>query len=216
MPRVKWSIGRDTIDDFDRSKQFKPYMGPTPPVGSVFQFKLKVFRYFEATRDKYEQLFIGLELVPRRGRKDEAQYAGYFIPVYRSLADTNQFTYVPFFDAIGVRGRDLARTLSDEEGNIRRIGAWRNTGDVMLLAQIGTRTDQQGNTRPDISWFGSIDEDVSEPADDEEEDDYEEEEEEQPRSRSRSRTAERTSKRRTAQTRRARSRPADEEEDDPF
>lgn len=218
MPRARWGISAKEIDNFDRDSQFTPYTGPIPPNG-VYQFKLKVLKFVAATREKNAQLRIGFELVPRRGRQEERQFKGYFIMAFLTITDRNQFVYVPFCDAIGVSGSDFTdRTIIDENGDIKKIGRWRNDGKQMLLVQVKDGTDQSGNPRKDVGWIGALD---SEPETDEDEEEYEseeeeiyeeEEEEERPARRAK-RTTRSTPPRRSSPRTRQRRR---NEEEDPF
>ena len=172
--RVNWNIRGSDIADFDRSKQYKPYTGPVP-TNNVYQFKLKVFKYVSATRDKLEQIRIGLELIPRKGRPEEKRYTGFFIMVFRSLGDRNQFTYVPFFDAIGITGADVDRgVITDEEGNVKKVGRWRNTGDMMLLARLCDEEDAEGNPRKGVDAWAALED--SEPESDDDDEDYDSDE----------------------------------------
>lgn len=168
MPKVNWGVDAADIDNFDRDSQYAPYDGPIPPNG-VYVFKVKVLKHTAGTREKNPQLRIGLTLVPRKGRKEESRMKDYFIMAFLPVTDKTQFRYVPFLDAIGVSGREFQRgTITDEEGNVKKIGRWRNTGDVLIKAEIRDTTDQNGNPRKDIGWMGSID--AEEP--EEEDDDY--------------------------------------------
>lgn len=179
MPRVRWGIKAADVDDFDRDSQYKPYDGPIPANG-VYQFQVKVLKYAAATKDKLPQLRIGLELVPRSGRKDERRYGGYFIMVFAPVSSKTAFRYVPFLDALGVSGDDFEeRTVTDNDGNITKIGKWRNTGEEIILAEIKDEADQAGNARKGIGWMGYLtdeDDDGGEELDDDE--DYYEESEE--------------------------------------
>jgi len=173
MPRVNWGVSARDIDNFDRDTQYKPYDGPTPTNG-VYQFKLKVLKAIAGTRAKNPQLRIGLELVPRKGRTDERQYAGYFLMAFAPISDKTGFRYIPFLDAIGVSGKDFEeRTIVDTEGNIKKIGRWGNTGNEMIMAEIKDGQDKDGNSRKDIGWMGPLTDDVAaeDPEDDEEYDD---------------------------------------------
>lgn len=177
MPKVRWGISAKTIDEtFDRDKQFKPYDGPVP-VNAVYQFQVKVLKSVAGTRAKLPQLRIGLELVPRSGRKDERKYAGYFIMEFAPISDKTAFRYVPFLDAIGVSVDDFAdRTNTDTDGNVKSIGKWRNDGKTMVAVQIKDGQDEKGNPRKEVGWIGApsdVDDDEEE-SDDEEE--YDEEE----------------------------------------
>lgn len=162
MPKVNWGIDAETIDEFDRESQYSPYAGPTPPSG-VYKWSLKVLKFIPRTRDKNAQLRVGLALVPRDGQ-DKKQYAGYFIMAFLPVKDNTAFRYVPFLDAIGVSGDDfVSRTLSDEDGNIKRIGQWRNNGETEILAELKDGFDQDKNPRKDIGWIGPLaDEDEEE------------------------------------------------------
>lgn len=174
MPKVRWGINARTVDEtFDRESQFKPYDGPTPTNG-VYQFQVKVLKSVAGTREKLPQLRIGLELVPRSGRKDERRYAGYFIMVFAPISDKTAFRYVPFLDAIGVSVRDFAdRTNVDEDGNIKSIGKWRNDGKTLVAAELRDGTDDKGNSRKEVGWIGELNEDADT---DDDEEDYDEEE----------------------------------------
>lgn len=182
MPKVRWGIKASDVDDFDRDSQYKPYDGPQPPNG-VYQFQVKVLKYAAGTGAKLPQLRIGLELVPRSGRKDERRYAGYFIMCFIPVSPRTQFRYVPFLDALDVTGEEFEnRTNTDNDGNITKIGKWRNTGDEIILAEIKDGADQDGNSRKEVGWMGYLtDEDddggeeLDEDAYDEEYDDSEEE-----------------------------------------
>jgi hypothetical protein len=177
MPRVRWGIKASDVDEFDRDSQYKPYDGPIPSNG-VYQFQVKVLKYAAATSDKLPQLRIGLELVPRAGRKDERKYGGYFIMMFAPVSTRTAFRYVPFLDAIGVSGDDFERsTVTDNEGNITKIGKWRNDGQEIILAELKDSADQNGNARKDVGWMGYIPEGDDEGDEEIEEEDYEETEE---------------------------------------
>jgi hypothetical protein len=172
MPKANWGISEGVIDDFDRDSQYTPYAGPIPPNG-VYEFLIKVLKYIPGTRDKNPQLRVGLELSPRTDRREERQYAKYFIMGFLPVTDKTAFRYVPFLDALGVSEREFRqRTITDEDGNIKKIGNWRNDGKEIIQAQIADGTDEKGNSRKEVVWFGAID---SEEYDDEEEE-YEDEE----------------------------------------
>lgn len=174
MPRVDWGVSAKDVDNYDRESQFKPYDGPLPPNG-VYQWQLKSFKHVAGTRERNPQLRVGLELVPRKGRKDERHYAGYFVMVFAPVTEKTQFRYVPFLDAIGVTGREFERqTITDEEGNIKKIGKWRNTGEELILGQLRDNTGEQADKYPkDIGWVGPLNADDygDDEADDEEDED---------------------------------------------
>jgi len=112
--------------------------------------------------------------------------------MFPPVSDRTQFRYVPFLDAIGVSDRDFTtKTITDEEGNIKRIGAWRNDGQTLIKAELKDEADQNGNPRKGIGWVGpnddaSVDDedDYEEDVDETEDEEYEDDaEEEAPRSR---------------------------------
>lgn len=182
MPRVRWGISGKSIDDFDRSTQFTPYTGPIPP-SAVYQWQIKTLKSIAPTREKLPQLRVGLELVPRR--KDEERYEGYFIVAFLNIGPKNEFTYVPFLDAIGVSGSDFEnRTIADAEGKVQKIGKWRNTGEEQIMAQLADGQDQHGKPRKEIKWFGPLTDDddgeEGEDYDDEEIEEYDDEDDEEP------------------------------------
>lgn len=207
MPRANWGIEASEVDDFDRDSQYTPYTGPMPPRGgTVYQWKIKVAKFIAGDRKKFPQLRLGLELAPR-AEYDEKQYKGYFVMAFIPVSDRTQFRYVPFLDAIGVSGADFKRrTLTDEEGNIRRIGDWRNDGKTLVLAELKDGRDQDDNPRAEIGWIGAADSSNDVDTEDEEEyDDTEyEEEEEAPRRKTRSTPPRRgTTARRSPRSRRS-------------
>lgn len=170
MPRVRWGISSRVVDDFDRDQQYKPYMGPVPP-NAVYQWKVKQLKSVAGTRDKNPQLRVGLELIPRKGR-DEGKYSGYFVMAFLPVTDKTNFRYTPFLDALGVSGTDFTeRTIADEEGNVKKIGRWRNDGSTLILGQLTERPDDKGVLRKDITWMGALDE-TPEGDDDEDSEDY--------------------------------------------
>lgn len=179
MPKVRWGISASDIDEYDRDNQYTPYTGPTPP-NAVYQWQVKVLKYVAGGRESHDQLRIGLELVPRKGRKDEAKYAGYFVMKFCHITSKAAFTYVPFLDAIGASGDDFKeRTISDEEGNIKKIGRWRNNGDEILMGQLIERPDTNQVLRKEVSWIGPLAQDEDELDDDDDEYSYYEDEDEE-------------------------------------
>lgn len=165
MPKANWGIKASAVDEFDRESQFTPYEGPLPTAG-VYRFKMKFIRFVAATGDKFPQLRLGLELVPRNTA--EKRYAGYFQMAFLTISDRTQGFYVPFLDAIGVTGKEFETgTITDEEGNIKKIGRWRYTGQEHVKAQIKDGSDLHGNPRKEFGWFGA---DTGEVLDDSEED----------------------------------------------
>lgn len=174
MPKVDWGVSSRDVDNFDREKQFKPYDGPIPSNG-VYRWRIKVLKFIAGTQQKLPQLRIGLELLPRKGRKDERGYAGYFIMIFPPVSNNTQFRYVPFLDALGIASREFTeRTITDNEGNITRIGKWRNDGEQVIKAALVDGSDQNGNPRKDIGWIGSDEDDEPEAVEDDDEEDYDE------------------------------------------
>jgi hypothetical protein len=153
MPKVNWGLSRGTVEGFDRSSQYKPYDGPLPPAG-MYRWLIKRLKYVAATGEKNPQIRAGLELVPRN--KEEKRYATYYITAFLTVSEQYPGFYVPFLDAIGVSENEfLNGTITDEEGNIKKIGKWRNTGDVHLKAQLRDSSDQHGNPRKEIGYIGA-------------------------------------------------------------
>jgi hypothetical protein len=174
MPKVSWGVGAADIDNFDRESQYAPYDGPIPANG-VYQFRVKVLKHAAGAKDKFPQLRVGLELVPRKNRREEKALKGYFLMAFLPISERTQFRYVPFLDAIGVSGREFERgTITDEDGNVKKIGRWRNTGEVIIKAEIKDSSDQNGNSRKDVGWMGAADDDDPEDDDDEYETDGDE------------------------------------------
>lgn len=175
MPRANWGIDASDVDNFDRDSQYKPYAGPIPP-DAVYLWQIKVVKRIARTKDKLPQLRVGLELVPRDDFEGEDRYAGYFRMAFLHISDKMAWKYVPFLDAIGVSGADFTkRTMIDEEGNVKRIGQWRNTGEELILAELKTGEDQNGDPRKEINTFLPADDYYDDEGDDEDDDYYDEE-----------------------------------------
>ena len=170
MPIVKWGITQGDVDDFDRSSQYTPYRGPTPP-NAVYDWEVKLLKFQAGTREKNPALWIGLELVPRG--KSEDKYAGYFIMDFIPVMDKTIWRYVPLLDALEINGRDFVkRTKVDSDGNIVSIGRWSLDGH-MVSAQLVDGKDAAGNARKEIkggAYFECLEVDADE--DDEDIDDY--------------------------------------------
>lgn len=178
MPKADWGIDPAIIDDFDREGQFKPYTGPTPPDG-VYRMKVKSLKYAAGTKQKHPQLRPGLELVPRN--RDERRYTGYFVMDFVPVSGKTEFRYVPFLDALGVSAKEFVnKTVYDDDGNVTKIGSWRNKGETEILVQLRTEEDQNGQPRKNVKWYGAYDPDADDYDEDEDDDDsdYDEDEEE--------------------------------------
>lgn len=172
MPKARWGIESSDVDDYDRSNQYMPYDGPIPP-DAVYEWQIKVLKRVAGTATKNPQLRVGLELAPREDR-DEEQYNGYFRMDFIPINDKTTFRYVPFLDAIGVTGREFTNgTVMDEEGNIKKIGKWRNTGEEYIRAQLKTGEDQNGAPTKQIGVYMPLPDEDEEDADYDDDDEYE-------------------------------------------
>lgn len=204
MPRVRWSgLDAGDVDSFDRDSQIKPYTGPVPP-DDLYLWAVKVLQFREGDRTKNQQLRVGLELVPRSGSdyKHERKFKGYFTMDFIPMADNTAFRYVPLLDVLGVTGKDLVNsTITDEDGNVKKIGPYRHDGKALVLAQLVQEVDQNGNPKaqknvkggayfepPEDAEYEEDDDDDDDdlPEDDEYtedvvDEDYDEEEEERPK-----------------------------------
>lgn len=137
MPRVQWDFDVDAVfDEFDRESNFKTYTGQVPPLGAVYIFALKTFKYAAPTEEKGPQFRAGLELVPRGA--SEQKYAGYFIMAFLNISKNADWTWVPFFDRLGVSGRAIKTgTIVDEDGKVKSIGKWHfKPGDELIFAKL--------------------------------------------------------------------------------
>lgn len=174
MPKVNWGVSSGDVDAFDRDSQFKPYAGPAVPNG-VYRMRVKSAKRIAAAQGKYPQLRLGLELVPRNAA--ERKFSDYFIMAFLPVMNKTQFRYVPFLDAIGVSATDFtARTVADEEGDIKRIGQWKNDGNTLIMVQLKSGEDDKGNPRQDVGTFlANVESDDDEDID-EDEDAYDDEE----------------------------------------
>lgn len=173
MPKVNWGIPAGTVDDWDRSSQYKPYDGPIPPKG-VYLWLINRLIFVAPTDEKLPQLRIGLELQART--KEEKRYHGYFLMLFRSIGERNAGFWVPFLDAIGVSEAEFRqRTIADQDGNIKKIGAWGNDGKQTIKGLLKD-DNRDGQTRKDIGWMGAADETSG----DEEDEDWEDGEDTEP------------------------------------
>lgn len=164
MGKVTWGSGSaeaaPSADELDNAegRRFKPYDGPPVPAG-VYAWKITMLKKGKSNQGN-DQLIIGLELVPRRGRADQKQYAGFrvvdYIPVMSSTAER----LGPFLKAIGVSGADfLNRTTDDGQKDSRgsvsivKIGKWVfEPGKTFVLAAIEDARDQKGNARKEVGF----------------------------------------------------------------
>jgi hypothetical protein len=179
---MDWGLKPGAVENFDRSRIFKPHTGATPPAGATYAWKLKWLKLVDGTANKLPQLRGGFELYPRN--KAEEKYAGFFQSTYSPVSDKTDFRYVPFLDCFGITEREFLRgTKHDEKGNIYQIGKWKFNPareEVIVLAQLKTEDDQQGNPRLVLSdgWFGIYDPDNDPLAEeDEDEEEYDDDEE---------------------------------------
>lgn len=175
MPTVDWGISKAVIDDYDRESAYKPYTGKLPENG-VYQWKIVKCQSVAGTKKKNPQLRVSLRLEPRD--KSEKKFSGYSMMKFMVIADTTPFQYVPFLDAIGVTEADFRkRTMTDEEGNVKKIGPWKNDGKTLILGQLQDSRGEQADKYPkEIGWVGALDELPDD--EDEDEDDYDEDEDE--------------------------------------
>lgn len=169
MPKANWGVSTNSVDDYDRSSQYTPYDGPVP-VNGVYRWHVKKLVMVAATGSKLPQLRVGLELTPRS--REEKQYTGYYITAFLPVSDRTAFRYVPFLDALGVKGREFTEgTIIDEEGNVKRIGKFRMNDSVFIKAQLKDDQDKNGNPQKGIGWMGA---DTGESFEDDEDDSDEE------------------------------------------
>jgi hypothetical protein len=179
VPKADWGVDPSIIDDFDRSKQFKPYAGPIPPDG-VYLMRIKQLKYAAGTKSKLAQLRPGLELVPRSA--DEKRFKGYFVMDFLPISGKTEFRYVPFLDALGITGKEFVnKTVYDADGNVTKIGSWRNKGETLILVQLRTEkgADAEGQPMPprhNVKWYGEFDPDDLDYDDDDDDDDEDEDE----------------------------------------
>lgn len=170
MPKANWGISASDVDEFDRDDLYTPYQGPVP-TNAVYRWRIRKLQFIAATEDSVPQLRVGLELDPRN--RSEKKYKGYYQTAFIYISDKTKFRYIPFLDALGVSGRDFtSRTIISEDGAISKIGAWKNTGDFLISAQLQDNDpDFQHKNPKKIGWIGSApDSDV----DDEDESDDDE------------------------------------------
>lgn len=168
MPRVDWNLSKGVIDDYDRESGYKPYTGKLPDNG-VYHWTIAKLVFVAGAKKKNPQLRALLRLEPRD--KSEKKYRGYTNMKFMVVADTTPFQYVPFLDAIGVTEKEFKlKTLTDEEGNIKRIGSWKNDGTTVIQGQLQDNRGENADKYPrEIGWVGALDED--EPDDDDDDDD---------------------------------------------
>lgn len=167
MPTVNWGLSVKAVESFDRDAQFAPYRGQIPP-NAVYRWRVYKLQFFPGGTEKYPQLRIFVELLPRT--KAEGKYRGFRVVSFRAVADHTPFNYVPFLDAIGVTAPDFVnRTKVDSEGNVLSIGRWRNNGKQEIDAQLVSEEDLKGAERKDIKWIGAV---LDDEPDDSDDDDY--------------------------------------------
>lgn len=174
MPKANWGISASDVDEYDREDLYTPYLGDPPPSGTVYLWTIKKMTAVPATEDKTPQIRVGLQLKPRN--KAQQKYKGYYITAFVHISDKTKWSYIPFLDALGVSGRDFVnRTITDESGNVAKIGAWKNDGKQVIAAQLNDNDPEFASKNPKkIGWMGEAPEgSVSD--DDEDEDDFDDE-----------------------------------------
>jgi len=185
VPTVDWGLSKGVIDNYDRDSGYKPYTGKLPD-NAVYQWQITKVVYVAGVESKNKkhkpsknpQLRVSLVLVPRD--KAEKKFKGYRQTKFMVIADTTPFQYVPFLDAIGVTEADFKRrTKTDEEGNVKSIGPWRNDGKTLILGQLQDNRGENADKYPkEVGWVGALDEEP-ETDEDEDEDEYEEDDEDE-------------------------------------
>lgn len=171
MPKANWGISASDVDNFDREAQYKPYDGPIP-VNGVYRWRVTGLQFVAAAGTKLPQLRARIQLKPRN--TDEKRYDGYRLMLFLPVSDRTQFRYVPFLDAIGVTGREFeSGTITDEEGNIKKIGKWRFSDEVFIKGELKDDVDQHGAPRKDIGWMGE--DNTTEEFDDDSDEEYDDE-----------------------------------------
>lgn len=220
MAKVNWGIKKSSINNFDRDAQFKPYMGKLPPNG-VYKFRVRNAQAAGPTRDKNPQLRVTFVLVPRD--KEEKKYAGFSIMKFMIISDQTNFHYVPFFDAVGITDVDfIERTFTDEQGNIKKIGKWKNDGKSVVLAEIRTNTGEKAEQYPkDVGWIQAFeesdeDEDEDEYDEDDEDGEYDDDEDEDEEVEEKPKKGKAKKAKAKAKKAKRKSRDDDEDEDDDF
>lgn len=150
MPVVNWGISPDSVDDYE-DNGYTPYMGPTNIPAGVYQWRIAVLKRAPKSADKLPQLRVGLELVPRKGIKEEQKFKGFFTMDFMPVSDKTQFRYASFLAVLGVSGTDFTkRCRFDADGNITSIGKWKMDGKTILAAQLIDDKDMDGNPRKAI------------------------------------------------------------------
>ena len=174
MPRAQWGVSATEVDQFDPATQFKPYTGEVPPNG-VYEFLIRAMKYMPATDDKNPQLRLSVALAPRASRPREARYDDFYVTTFIPVTPKSQFRYVPLLNALGIPSRDfINKTIVDAEGNITRIGDWRQDGEQYILCELVDSTGGDDRYPKDIKWIGPINDDEAEESDNADQNDDEE------------------------------------------
>lgn len=154
MPNVNWGISPDSVDDHE-DNGYTPYMGPTNIPAGVYQWRIASMKRAPKTADKLPQWRVGLEMVPRKGNKEEQKFKGYFAMDFIPVSDKTSFRYAPLLAVLGVSGNDFTKRCAvDQDGNILRIGKWKNDGKTLIAAQLVDDKDMEGNPRKSIRGGG--------------------------------------------------------------
>lgn len=163
MPRSTWGSGAEPISREDlenaQGSRFKRYDGPTVPDG-IYAFKINQLRKGKSQNGN-DQLIIGLELVPRKGRPEQVQYKGFYVTDYIPVMSSTADRLKPFLDAIGVSVGDfMDRMMDDGQANrqgskgIQKFGKWVfESGKVFVLAEVETGS-YKGKSRREIAYGG--------------------------------------------------------------
>jgi len=163
MPRATWGSGAEPIsrDDLENAQgsRFKRYDGPPPPDG-IYAFKVNQLRKGKSRQDN-DQLIVGLELVPRKGRTEQVPFKGFYITDYIPVMSSTADRLKPFLDAIGVSAADFMERMDVEKDanrqgsrSVQKIGRWVfESGKTYVLAEVITGS-YEGKARREIAYGG--------------------------------------------------------------
>lgn len=132
MPRkIKWSV---TATDVDQAadNEFVPYDGPLPRKG-VYVGTVRICRVAESSAGN-SMIKIMAVVDGKASGPDKRQYDG--APLWGQAVDTPQtaFQIKSLMAAFGLRGRDFASAVADEDDNIVKFGRFVPVGASVRFA----------------------------------------------------------------------------------
>jgi hypothetical protein len=151
VPKLKWGSDLTSTDVEEASDGYK---GKVPPPG-LYRFKLRMAQSTKSSNDN--PMVVLLLILDGSWKKEHKQYEGAPLWDRITVIKTTAGRVKAFCDALNVTYDDfLAKTMSDEEGNITKVGKLK-IKDEDLLLYIKTGTEKyEGEDRLKVARNGML------------------------------------------------------------